>query len=154
MSARTPKPRFKKVIAPAVALAMAFGTVTVPNTPAAPVAAAQAANTQPVIDTTGFTTEQWMALTSQATLEMINEYRVANGLHPLRTHKLYNEQSEKWSHQMIKDRNDCKRGEPSREKYCLSVAFRHSDEKEWGRSGENILYRNSLTNNDKNTKRT
>lgn len=68
-------------------------------------------------------------LVSQAVMEMINQYRVANGVHPLRTHALYNQQAEAWSTQMSKDykrtRND-------------DYAFRHSNRDEYGYSGENI----------------
>lgn len=130
------KRRFTKAIAPAVALALAFGTVSIPDTPATPVAAAQTSTATPVIDTTGFTVSQWEALTAQATLELINEYRVANGLHPLRTHVLYNEQALEWSKVMAADGDTCDYSDDD----CWDWALRHSDPDIWGWSGENILF--------------
>lgn len=129
------KRRFTKAIAPAVALALAFGAVSIPDTPATPVAAAQTSTATPVIDTTGFTVSQWEALTAQATLELINKYRVANGLHPLRTHVLYNEQALEWSKVMAADGDTCDYSDGD----CWDWALRHSDSDIWGWSGENIL---------------
>lgn len=118
--------RFAKLLAPAVALSVAFGGAAVPSTLGTPAAVAQTTGAQPVIDTTGFTTEQWTALTAQATLEMVNEYRVANGLHPLRTHVVYNTNAENYSKEMAR-----------------TGVFEHSNGEVWGWSGENILNRNS-----------
>lgn len=124
--------RFAKLLAPAVALSVAFGGVAVPSTLGTPAAVAQTTGAQPVIDTTGFTTAQWTALTAQATLEMVNEYRVANGLHPLRTHVVYNTNAENYSKEMAR-----------------TGVFEHSNPKKWGWSGENILFRNSYLSNVK-----
>lgn len=71
-------------------------------------------------------------LVSQAVMEMINKYRVANGVHPLNTHALYNQQAEKWSTQMSKDYARTRN---------LDYAFRHSDQNAYGYSGENIWSR-------------
>lgn len=68
-------------------------------------------------------------LVSQAVMEMINQYRVANGVHPLRTHALYNQQAEAWSSQMSRDYKRTR---------DLDYAFRHSDENVYGYSSENI----------------
>ena len=78
-----------------------------------------------------YTLEDWKRLTGQAIAEMINEYREANGLHPLVTHEIYIEQAQAWSDQMAADTPVMGRKE----------AFRHSDADEYGRSGENIAAR-------------
>lgn len=66
-----------------------------------------------------FSQAEYERITAQAIVEMVNDYRRANGLAALRTHALYNQQAGNWSRNMAKN------------------GFRHSP-KEWGRSNENI----------------
>lgn len=68
-----------------------------------------------------FTQIEYQRLCAQAILEMVNEYRIANGLAPLRTHVRYNVQAEGYSREMSR----------------LDI-FEHSDKQKWGYSGENI----------------
>lgn len=71
-----------------------------------------------------FTHSEYERLCSQAIIEMINDYRVANGLAPLRSHIRYNTQAEGYSREMAR----------------LDI-FEHSDMDKWGYSGENIAIR-------------
>lgn len=82
------------------------------------------------------TEEKRARLTAQAVEELINEYRVANGLHPLVTHELYDAQALNWTNHMIAQIPDL--GHPK--DLDGEGAFQHSDEDELGHSGENILY--------------
>ena len=75
-----------------------------------------------------YSLEDWRHLTGQAVAELINEYREANGLHPLVTHEIYIEQAQAWSDQMAADTPVM----------GADAAFRHSDGDEYGHSGENI----------------
>lgn len=83
-----------------------------------------------------YSVEDWERLTGQAVAEMINDYRVANGLHPLVTHEIYIQQAQAWSDQMVADIPrlgtwvGAKKGD--------ETAFRHSEAADYGRSGENI----------------
>ncbi|WP_408911503.1 CAP domain-containing protein [Corynebacterium gottingense] len=78
-----------------------------------------------------YSVQDWKRLASQSIEEMINEYREAHGLHPLTVHPVFTEQAEAWSEVMAQDYD---------ESGDLDVAFRHSNGKEWGRSGENIIF--------------
>ncbi|WP_175935756.1 CAP domain-containing protein [Corynebacterium sp. Marseille-P4321] len=127
---------------PAVALAVALPLAAVQVVPAPVAAVEQSATSIPQ------QTEKRARLAAQAIEELINEYRVANGLHPLVTHELYDAQALAWSKQMVSDlptlgypRNDSPLGEDG-------SAFRHSDPAEWGHSGENILFDNGVVNPD------
>lgn len=71
-----------------------------------------------------FTYSEYERLCSQAIIEMVNDYRVANGLAPLRSHIRYNTQAEGYSREMAR----------------LDI-FKHSDMDKWGYSGENIAMR-------------
>lgn len=127
--------RLGLLMVPALALSLA------PDAPAgaAPAGPEQGANiywaAQPATSQTGFSNSQNLSdrdmaiLVSQAVMEMINQYRVANGVHPLNTHALYNRQAEAWSVQMSKYYAATR---------DLDSAFRHSDRAAYGRSGENI----------------
>lgn len=66
-----------------------------------------------------FNQAEYERVAAQAIVEMINDYRQANGLAPLRTHASYNQQAGNWSRNMAKN------------------GYRHSS-KEWGWSAENI----------------
>lgn len=61
---------------------------------------------------------------AQAMAELINAYRVANGLHPLVSSERMNADAERWSQQM-----------------ATTGKLEHSNPDQWDRSGENILYR-------------
>ncbi|MBL7286411.1 CAP domain-containing protein [Corynebacterium godavarianum] len=78
-----------------------------------------------------YSAQDWKRLASQSIEEMINEYREAHGLHPLTVHPVFTEQAEAWSEVMARDYD---------ESGDLDAAFRHSNGKEWGRSGENIIF--------------
>lgn len=80
-------------------------------------------------DRTGadYSVDDWERLTSQAIAEYINDYRVANGLHPLVTHEVYNRQAKAWSARMVADIPELGDG-----------AYRHSTSEEFGWSAENI----------------
>lgn len=78
-----------------------------------------------------YSAQDWKRLASQSVEEMINDYREAHGLHPLTVHPVFTEQAEAWSEVMARDYD---------ESGDLDAAFRHSDGKEWGRSGENIIF--------------
>lgn len=78
-----------------------------------------------------YSAQDWKRLASQSVEEMINEYREAHGLHPLTVHPVFTEQAEAWSEVMAQDYD---------ESGDLDAAFRHSNGKEWGRSGENIFF--------------
>lgn len=95
---------------------------------------ATSTTTTGVASTDNFTRTDYDRIVAQATMEMINDYRVANGLHPLRTHEIYNQQADKWSQQMAADYNRTR---------DYNTAFRHSDAKALERSGENIIIYNS-----------
>lgn len=66
-----------------------------------------------------FNQAEYERVAAQAIVEMVNDYRQANGLAPLRTHAAYNQQAGNWSRNMAKN------------------GYRHSPDT-WGRSGENI----------------
>lgn len=66
-----------------------------------------------------FNQAEYERVTAQAIVEMVNDYRRANGLAPLRTHASYNQQAGNWTRNMAAN------------------GFRHSPDA-WGRSGENI----------------
>lgn len=66
-----------------------------------------------------FNQAEYERVAAQAIVEMVNDYRQANGLAPLRTHAAFNQQAGNWSRNMAKN------------------GYRHSP-KEWGRSAENI----------------
>lgn len=89
-------------------------------------------------------TEKRARLAAQAIEELINEYRIANGLHPLVTHELYDAKALAWSQQMVADLPT--RGYPTGDETDAddSSAFRHSDMEEWGHSGENIVFDNGV----------
>lgn len=82
------------------------------------------------IGAVAFTEEELRLLASQATAEMINAYRVANGLHPLATHGKYVELSAHWNAVMIRDYGAS----------GFQSAFRHSKAEDYGRAGENIMF--------------
>ncbi len=83
-----------------------------------------------------FTLTDWERLTGQAIAEIINDYRVANGLHPLVTHEVYINRATQWSDRMVADIPVLGEWE-SKQK---PGAFRHSTSEEFGWSAENILY--------------
>lgn len=125
----------KRSTLPALALALALPLAAVQVAPL-PEADAQTATVNVN------STEVRARLAAQAIEEMINEYREANGLHPLVTHKLYDEQALAWSRHMIADQDDPHWGKPQYDSKGAMVApgsFRHSDMKKWGHSGENII---------------
>lgn len=121
-------------------MAVALPLAAVQVVPAPVVAAEQPATTIPQ------ETEKRARLAAQAIEELINEYRVANGLHPLVTHKLYDAQALAWSQQMVADLPT--RGYPEGDSTDedVSSAFRHSNIAEWGYSGENIVFDNGVVN--------
>lgn len=121
----------------ALALAAAL-PLTAVHVAEVPLATAQGAAT-----VTLDTTEKRARLAAQAIEELINEYREANGLHPLVTHELYDAQALKWSEQMVADLDDPTKGRPefdSEGTITFDGAFQHSDMEEWGHSGENIAF--------------
>lgn len=79
---------------------------------------------------TDFTAEEYQTLVAQAVIEMVNAYRVENGVAPLRTHDVYNYSAHAWSQQMALDGKNVPASE-------FGEAFRHSPDT-WGASGENI----------------
>lgn len=134
---------------PALALALALPLAAVQIAPL-PEADAQTATVNVN------STEVRARLAAQAIEEMINEYREANGLHPLVTHKLYDEQALAWSRQMIADQDDPHWGKPQYDSKGAMVApgsFRHSDMKKWGHSGENIIVQGYYADTDTEWKR-
>lgn len=78
-----------------------------------------------------YSVKDWKRLAAQSIEEMINQYRIAHGLHPLTVHPVFTEQAEAWSAVMARDYDWT--GD-------LDSSFRHSNSKEWGRSGENIIF--------------
>lgn len=121
----------------ALALAAAL-PLTAVHVAEVPLASAQGAAT-----VTLDTTEKRARLAAQAIEELINEYREANGLHPLVTHELYDATALKWSEQMVADLDDPTKGRPefdSEGTITFNGAFQHSDMEEWGHSGENIAF--------------
>lgn len=135
---------------PALALAIALPLTTVQIVDA-PLVAAQSTSAIPQ------ETEKRARLAAQAIEELINEYRVANGLHPLVTHELYDAQALAWSKQMVADlatlgypKDKSGDEEDASTEEDGGTAFRHSDMEEWGHSGENILFDNGIreTGND------
>lgn len=86
-----------------------------------------------------YSVDDWERLTSQAIAEYINEYRVTNGLHPLVTHTIYNDQARAWSEQMVSDLPAPANPNEILPWTSYPDAFRHSSSDEWGHSGENIL---------------
>ena len=92
-------------------------------------------------DRTGadYSVEDWERLTGQAVAEIINDYRRANGLHPLVVHDIYISQATAWSDQMVADVPRMK--SPFEVPEGTPNAFRHSDRDAWGRSNENISIR-------------
>lgn len=79
---------------------------------------------------TDFTTDEYQILVAQAVIEMVNAYRIENGVAPLRTHDVFNYSAQAWSEQMARDGKNVPASE-------FGDAFRHSP-KTWGASGENI----------------
>lgn len=77
-----------------------------------------------------FSQEEYQILVAQAVIEMVNTYRVENGVAPLRTHDTFNYSARAWSEQMASDGKSVPASE-------FGDAFRHSP-KTWGASGENI----------------
>lgn len=139
----------KRSTLPALALALALPLAAVQIAPL-PEADAQTATVNVN------STEVRARLAAQAIEEMINEYREANGLHPLVTHKLYDEQALAWSRHMIADQDDPHWGKPQYDSKGAMVApgsFRHSDMKKWGHSGENIIVQGYYADTDTEWKR-
>lgn len=139
----------KRSTLPALALALALPLAAVQIAPL-PEADAQTATVNVN------STEVRARLAAQAIEEMINEYREANGLHPLVTHMLYDEQALAWSRQMIADQDDPHWGKPQYDSKGAMVApgsFRHSDMKKWGHSGENIIVQGYYADTDTEWKR-
>lgn len=139
----------KRSTLPALALALALPLAAVQIAPL-PEADAQTATVNVN------STEVRARLAAQAIEEMINEYREANGLHPLVTHKLYDEQALAWSRQMIADQDDPHWGKPQYDSKGAMVApgsFRHSDMRKWGHSGENIIVQGYYADTDAEWKR-
>lgn len=139
----------KRSTLPALALALALPLAAVQAAPL-PEADAQTAT----VDVNS--TEVRARLAAQAIEEMINEYREANGLHPLVTHKLYDEQALAWSRHMIADQDDPRWDKPQYDSKGAMVApgsFRHSDMKKWGHSGENIIVQGYYADTDTEWKR-
>lgn len=135
---------------PALALAIAL-PLTAVQVVDAPLVAAQSTSAIPQ------ETEKRARLAAQAIEEPINEYRVANGLHPLVTHELYDAHALAWSQQMVADlptlgypKDKSGDEEDASTEEDGGTAFRHSDMEEWGHSGENILFDNGIreTGND------
>lgn len=135
---------------PALALAIAL-PLTAVQVVDAPLVAAQSTSAIPQ------ETEKRARLAAQAIEELINEYRVANGLHPLVTHELYDARALAWSEQMVADlatlgypKDKSGNEEDTSTEEDGGTAFRHSDMEEWGHSGENILFDNGIreTGND------
>lgn len=79
---------------------------------------------------TDFSADEYQVLVAQAVIEMVNAYRVENGVAPLRTHDTFNYSAQAWSEQMARDGKNVPASE-------FGDAFRHSP-KTWGASGENI----------------
>lgn len=79
---------------------------------------------------TDFSVDEYQVLVAQAVIEMVNAYRVENGVAPLRTHDTFNYSAQAWSEQMAHDGKNV----PAFE---FGDAFRHSPNT-WGASGENI----------------
>lgn len=79
---------------------------------------------------TDFSVNEYQVLVAQAVIEMVNAYRVENGVAPLRTHDTFNYSAQAWSEQMARDGKNVPASE-------FGDAFRHSP-KTWGASGENI----------------
>lgn len=79
---------------------------------------------------TDFSVDEYQVLVAQAVIEMVNAYRVENGVAPLRTHDTFNYSAQSWSEQMAHDGKNV----PAFE---FGDAFRHSPNT-WGASGENI----------------
>lgn len=131
-----------RIVALALAAALPFSAVQVAMLPAT-------AQTDVTLDST----EKRAALAAQAVEELINEYRVANGLHPLVTHELYDEGALGWSAQMAADVPT--RGLPSdyEDPYDDRSALRHSDIKAMGYSGENIAYHTGFADTEADWKR-
>ena len=139
----------KRSTLPALALALALPLAAVQIAPL-PEADAQTATVNVN------STEVRARLAAQAIEEMINEYREANGLHPLVTHKLYDEQALAWSRHMIADQDDPHWGKPQYDSKGAMVApgsFRHSDMRKWGHSGENIIVQGYYADTDTEWKR-
>lgn len=139
----------KRSTLPALALALALPLAAVQIAPL-PEADAQTATVNVN------STEVRARLAAQAIEEMINEYREANGLHPLVTHKLYDEQALAWSRHMIADQDDPHWGKPQYDSKGAMVApgsFRHSDMQKWGHSGENIIVQGYYADTDTEWKR-
>lgn len=82
-------------------------------------------------------------LAAQAIEELINEYRLANGLNPLVTHEVYDAKALGWSQQMVADLHNPEFGEPVFKNGVLvkSGAFRHSNREDFGYSGENVVFK-------------
>lgn len=126
----------------ALAAALPFTAVQV----VAPLAASQTAVT---LDST----EERAALAAQAVEELINEYRVANGLHPLVTHEVYDAGALSWSKRMVADvptrglPMDYPGGDDDRS------AFRHSVMDDEGYSGENIAFYTGFKDTEADWKR-
>ena len=123
-----------RIAALALAVALPF---TVAQAIDAPVGAAQPAGTAAVDQAS-----RDARLAAQAIEELINEYRVANGLHALVTHELYDNQALAWTQQMIADLDDPSLGHPQFEGEVMVYdgAFRHSNPETMGYSGENIAF--------------
>ena len=126
----------------ALAAALPFSAVQV----AAPLATSQTAVT---LDST----EERAALASQAVEELINEYRVANGLHPLVTHELYDAGALSWSKQMVADIPTRRRPHDYEDPNDERSALRHSDIDAMGYSGENIGYHTGFADTEDDWKR-
>lgn len=133
---------------PALALAIALPLTTVQIVDA-PLVAAQSTSAIPQ------ETEKRARLAAQAIEELINEYRVANGLHPLVTHELYDARALAWSEQMVADlktlgypKDDADSAEDGNTEEDDGSAFRHSDPEEWGHSGENIVFDNGVVDHE------
>lgn len=89
------------------------------------------------------TQEELRILAGQATMELINDYRTTNGLHPLRVHPIFTEKAEYWNGQM----NGFFKAELANgtaiEINGMKIpneSFRHSTNDELPKAGENILY--------------
>ncbi|GAB3074093.1 hypothetical protein [Corynebacterium aquatimens] len=95
------------------------------------------------------TTAELSALAGQATMEMINLYRVQNGLHPLRSHPLFTDRASFWNMEMAKLYLD-KEGKDA-DGTPTDHSFRHSTDEELEKGAENILvYSGDLPSTSKN----
>lgn len=90
------------------------------------------------------TQEELRLLAGQATIELINDYRTTNGLHPLRTHPVFTEKANYWNGQMNgmfeAELENGTAGITHGLNSPTDDSFRHSTDNELPKAGENILY--------------